>query len=308
MKKFLAIIFSAMILTSFTACNNDSSKEDASKAEGTASTTSTTSNSKDNSSETTEPSTENKLSDVPMAENAGELLKTGLHEFFVELDKDAYRLEINMITTTSNSSKIVIITRDGESISASTGESKDNLSKSIVTDNKGYVIDDEAKTVTWSEFEKDYAESYTEYLAQLFYVTNIKMTSSGKEKFGDTEMDYEEYKVTTEESSTSSNSSVESSKVEEQFIRYYFDNKTFKGMKIINGDNYYALMIASMTHDIPDGEFDIPSDYKLVQAEEYSYDIDGSESTASKDTSVDESTSLTASTESSKESTASSAE
>lgn len=294
MKKFLAIIFSAMILASFTACNNDSSEESASKAEGTSSTASATSNSESTSSETTETSAENKLSNASMAENAGELLKTGLHEFFVELDKDAYRLEINMTTTTSDSSKIIIITRDGESISAATGENNDNLSKSIVTNNKGYVIDDEAKTVTWSEFEEDYAESYTEYLAQLFYITNIEMIGSGKEKFGDTEMDYEEYKIIVEETSTTSDSSSESSKTEEQFVKYYFDNKTLKGMKIINGDDYYALMIVSMTHDIPDDEFNIPSDYELVQAEEYSYSIDDSESTASTDTSAETSTASSA--------------
>lgn len=47
-----------------------------------------------------------------------------------------------MFATASNSSKVVIITRDGNNISAATGDSKDNLSKSIVKDDKGYVIDD----------------------------------------------------------------------------------------------------------------------------------------------------------------------
>lgn len=296
MKRFFAIIMSALILASFTACNNDSASEtNTSKAEATSSTSSenesaessstesTTSASADSSSseassETTssETSTTNKLSNASMAENAGELLKDGLHNFFVELDEEKYRLEIDMSTTTSNSSKIVIITRDGDSISAATGESKDDMSKSIVKDNKGYVIDDEKKTVTWSEFEEGYAESYTEYLAQLFYVTDIEMVKSDKEKFGDKEMDYEEYKILVDESSSS-----ESSETEEQYVRYYFDNKEFKGMKIINGTDYYALRIVSMTHEIPDGEFDYPSGYELVEAEEYSYEIDGSSSTAS---------------------------
>lgn len=310
MKRFFAIILSALILTSFAACNNNSGTEtNASKAEdGTSSsasdnesksssslnseskasseTNSSSSKSEStssgsNSSETTsssETSDTNKLTNATMAKNAGTLLKDGLHNFFVELDEDKYRLEIDMSTTTSNSSKVVIITRDGNNISAATGDSKDNLSKSIVKDNKGYVIDDTEKTVTWSEFEEGYAESYTEYLAQLFYVTDIEMLKSGKEKFGDKEMDYEEYKIIVDESSSASS---ESSKTEEQHVKYYFDNKEFKGMKIINGNDYYALRIVSMTHEIPDGEFDYPSSYKLVQAEEYSYAVDGSSSAES---------------------------
>ena len=314
MKRFFAIILSALILTSFAACNNNSGTEtNASKAEGGTSSSASDSESKSssssnsesnassetnsgssisssksestssgsNSSETTsssETSDTNKLSNATMAKNAGALLKDGLHNFFVELDEDKYRLEIDMFTTTSNSSKVVIITRDGNNISAATGDSKDNLSKSIVKDDKGYVIDDTKKTITWSKFEEGYAESYTEYLAQLFYITDIEMLKSGKEKFGDKEMDYEEYKIIVNESSSASS---ESSKAEEQHVRYYFDNKEFKGMKIINGNDYYALRIVSMTHEIPDGEFDYPSDYKLIQAEESSYVLDGSSSAES---------------------------
>lgn len=311
MKKLFAIIMSALILTSFTACNNNSSTEAntsgveestkstssstestaASNSESAASdTTSVSSNggvtssstssktettsSKSESSETTSSetsSTPGKLSKATMAKNSGDLLKDGLHNFFVELDEDKYRLEIDMSTTTSDSSKIVIITRDGNNISAATGDSKDSLSKSIVKNDKGYVIDDEEKTVTWSEFEEGYAESYTEYLGQLFYITDIEKVESGKEKFGGKEMDFEEYKILADESSASS-------ETEDQHVRYYFDNKEFKGMKIINGNDYYALRIVSMTHDIPDGEFDYPSNYKLIQAEEYSYEIDGDSS------------------------------
>lgn len=312
MKRFFAIILSALILTSFAACNNDSGTEtNTSKVESGTSSSASDSESKSssssenktssetnsgssisssksestssgsNSSETTsssETSDTNKLSNATMAKNAGALLKDGLHNFFVELDEDKYRLEIDMFTTTSNSSKVVIITRDGNNISAATGDSKDNLSKSIVKDDKGYVIDDTEKTVTWSKFEEGYAESYTEYLAQLFYITDIEMLKSGKEKFGDKEMDYEEYKIIVNESSSASS---ESSKAEEQHVRYYFDNKEFKGMKIINGNDYYALRIVSMTHEIPDGEFDYPSDYKLIQAEESSYVLDGSSSAES---------------------------
>ena len=245
----------AMIAMSFTACNSGSDGESSSEISDT-----------------------NKLSNAAMAKNAGALLKVGLHNFFVELDEDKYRLEIDMFATASNSSKVVIITRDGNNISAATGDSKDNLSKSIVNDNKGYVIDDTKKTVTWSKFEEGYAENYTEYLAKLFYITDIEMLKSGKEKFGDKEMDYEEYKIIVNASSSASS---ESLKVEEQHVKYYFDNKEFKGMKIINGNDYYALRIVSMTHEIPDGEFDYPSDYKLIQAEEYSYAVDGSSSAES---------------------------
>ena len=225
MKRFFAIILSALILTSFAACNNDSGTEtNASKAEGGISSSASDSESRSssssenktssetnsgssestssgsNSSETTsssEISDTNKLSNAAMAKNAGALLKDGLHNFFVELDEDKYRLEIDMFATASNSSKVVIITRDGNNISAATGDSKDNLSKSIVKDDKGYVIDDTKKTITWSKFEKGYAENYTEYLAKLFYITDIEMLKSGKEKFGDKEMDYEEYKIIT---------------------------------------------------------------------------------------------------------------
>lgn len=232
MKRFFAIILSALILTSFAACNNDSGTEtNASKAEGGISSSASDSESRSssssesktssetnsgssksestssgsNSSETTsssETSDTNKLSNATMAKNAGALLKDGLHNFFVELDEDKYRLEIDMFTTTSNSSKVVIITRDKNNISAATGDSKDNLSKSIVKDDKGYVIDDTKKTITWSKFEKGYAENYTEYLAKLFYITDIEMLKSGKEKFGDKEMDYEEYKIIVNKSST----------------------------------------------------------------------------------------------------------
>lgn len=51
------------------------------------------------------------------------------------------------------------------------------------------------------------------------------MLKSGKEKFGDKEMDYEEYKIIVNKSSSASS---ESSKVEEQHVKYYFDNKEFK--------------------------------------------------------------------------------
>ncbi|MCI5654925.1 MAG: hypothetical protein SOT80_08725 [Candidatus Pseudoruminococcus sp.] len=305
MKRFFAIILSALILTSFAACNNNSATEtNTSKAEGGTSsstsesgnksssdsnsgskvsseTDSSSSKSESKSSETassSETSNTNKLSNASMAKAAGALLKDGLHNFFVELDEDKYRLEIDMSTTTSDKSKIVIITREGNDISAATGDSKDNLSKSIIKDNKGYVIDDTEKTVTWSEFEEGYAENYTEYLAQLFYITDIEMIKSGKEKFGDKEMEYEEYKILA---SSSSSTSSDASKAEEQHVRYYFDNKEFKGMKIINGNDYYSLRIASMTHEIPNGEFDYPSNYKLVQAKEYSYTIDGSSSAES---------------------------
>lgn len=282
MKKIFAIIMSALILTSFAACNNGSSDEGTSQTEGTSSTASenknTSSESSKSESTASETSEENKLSNLSMAKNAGDLLKTGLHEFFVELDQDKYRLEIDMNATTSNSSKIVIITRDGNNISAATGDNKNSLSKSIIKDNKGYVINDEKKTVTWSDFEENYAESYTEYLAQLFYITDLELLKSGKEKFGDKEMDYEEYKIIVKDSSSASS---ETSKADEQHVRYYFDNKVFKGMKIMNGNDYYALRIVSMTHDIPDGEFDYPSEYKLVKAEEYSYQIDGSSSAES---------------------------
>lgn len=316
MKKLFAIIMSALILASFAACNNNSSTETntstskaeestkstssategttSSKSESAASASDTTSvssnggvtsstttstaetgSSKPESSETTSSaaSEPGKLTKATMAKNAGDLLKDGMHNFFVELDEDKYRLEIDMSTTTSDSSKVVIITRDGNNISAATGESKDNLSKSIVKNDKGYVIDDEEKTVTWSEFEEGYAESYTEYLGQLFYITDIEKVKSGKEDFGGKEMDFEEYKILASESSNSS-------ETEDQYVRYYFDNKEFKGMKIINGNDYYALRIVSMTHDIPDGEFDYPSDYKLIQAEEYSYQIDGDSSSS----------------------------
>ena len=137
MKRFFAIILSALILTSFAACNNDSGTEtNASKVESGISSSASDSESRSssssesktssetnsgssklestssgsNSSETTsssETSDTNKLSNAAMAKNAGALLKDGLHNFFVELDEDKYRLEIDMFTTTSNSSKVV---------------------------------------------------------------------------------------------------------------------------------------------------------------------------------------------------------
>ena len=267
MKRFFAIILSALILTSFAACNNDSGTEtNASKAEGGISSSASDSESRSSSS------SENKTSSET---NSGSSESTSSGSNSSETTSSS---EISDTNKLSNSSKVVIITRDGNNISAATGDSKDNLSKSIVKDDKGYVIDDTKKTITWSKFEKGYAENYTEYLAKLFYITDIEMLKSGKEKFGDKEMDYEEYKIIVNKSSSASS---ESSKVEEQHVKYYFDNKEFKGMKIINGNDYYALRIVSMTHEIPDGEFDYPSDYKLIQAEEYSYAVDGSSSAES---------------------------
>lgn len=276
MKKILAILMAALITVSLAACGGTSSDEENTSNENKSTTqtvssdqSSSGSSSEASSSSETSETSEVVLSELSMPENAGSLLKKGLKGFLADLDKDNYRLAIHMSSSTTDP-KVVIITRSGDNITAATGESEEKLSKSVVKDNKGYVIDDEAKTVTWADFESGYAEGYTKYLASLFYVTNIEQTKTGKEKYGDDnkEMDFEEYKVIIEESSNASNASSESSKVEEQYLRYYFDNGTFSGMKVINGNDYYSLQIASLTDKIPAGEFDIPSDYKLVEAEE----------------------------------------
>ncbi len=284
MKKIFAILTAALMAAVFTACNNGSADE---KATSVASETSEQS-AADESSAASE-SSEIKLSELSSPEKAGDMLKKGLKTFLTELDKDNYRLNIYM-TTSNGDPKVVIITRSGENITAATGETEDKLSKSLVKDNKGYVIDDEAKTVTWAEFDSGYAEGYTEYLASLFYVTNIDSCKTGKEKYGteNKEMDYEEYKIVIEESSSASS---ESSSTEEQYVRYYFDNGTLAGMKVINGDEYYSMQIKSLTDKIPDGEFDIPSDYKLIKAEESSA---VSEEETSKETSETTSASSTA--------------
>lgn len=269
MKKIAAILFSAMLLLSFTACNSVDT-ESSVPEEGASSVSSEEAKKSSESSETSESSktsgssetSEIVLSKLDMPEKAGGLLKAGLKEFLVNLDKDDYCLKIDM-STSNSSNKIVIITRSGDNITAATGESEKDLNKSIVKNNKTYVIDDDAKTVTWAECESGYAEGYTEYLASLFYITNIEPTKSGKEKYGDKEMDYEEYKIIIQESS--SDSSNISAASEDQYVRYYFDNGNFAGMKIINGDDYYSLKVASLTHEIPNGEFNYPSDYKLVE-------------------------------------------
>lgn len=295
MKRILAVLMAALITASLAACgsteeetsNKSLSSESVSSDENSDKESSETSDSS-NSSESSESSenSEVALSELSMPEKAGELLKKGLKTFLTELDNDKYRLDIHM-SSSQTDPKVVIITRSGDSITAATGDSEENLSKSVVKDNKGYVIDDEAKTVTWADFDSGYAEGYTKYLATLFYVTNIEPSKTGKEKYGDEnkEMDFEEYKVILEESSTASDASSETSEIEEQYLRYYFDNGTFAGMKVMNGEDYYSLQIVSLTHEIPKDEFDIPSDYKLVEAEESSEEASSTasdvESTAS---------------------------
>ncbi len=277
MKKILAILTAALMTASLTACNGGS-EETSSESSGV-----TEQSAVSESSAAPESSESSKidLSEIPLPEKAGDMLKKGLKTFFTELDKDNYRL--NLYLSTYNSDPIVvIITRSGENISAATGATEDELSKTIVKNDKGYIIDDEAKTVTWAEIDSGYAEGYTQYLASQFYVTNIDFRKTGREKYGadNKEMDYEEYKVIVEESSYASS---ESSKAEEQYVRYYFDNGRLAGLKNIMGENkYYSMQIKSLTDKIPDGEFDIPSGYKLVEAEESSA---GSESESSQITS-----------------------
>lgn len=265
MKKImLSILLAAILTASLTACNSNetstSSKENDTGSNVSQPTSDQNDSSKDNTSSTDEAK-KNSFDDFVIPDTASERLKTALPAFYEKIKADKYNLTLENEfydgkDTANNIVNTSTIVKSGTSItSTSTSEGK-----AIVKDNKVYVVSDTDKTVTYTDTEEGFAENYSLYISSLFYSPNLEYKNNGKEKLGSTEYEYDEYLIPQDASKSSS-----SEEQSEEIIRYYFDkDNNFVGTKLIIDGQYYAIYIKSLTDKIPDGEFDYPSDYKMI--------------------------------------------
>lgn len=276
-KRTFAVVMAALVAVSFCACGSvdESVSGTSSKSTETSNNASSlTENSSLQSTASNDSSSENssytyELSDLTVPDAAGPLLKSGLNEFLNTMGKDKYYLKYSVECLTESTEGEVqsgenIVVRDGDKISSTfTDNITKSTNKQIVKDNKGYTIDDNEKTVTWTSVESNLIQNYTFSIVASFYIDSLELCGSGKEKLNGKEYDYEEYKPPKSESSE------ESSQIDEnQRARYYFDDGKLVGLKNISGDYYYTKIIITLNDEIPEGEFDYPSDYKLEESSE----------------------------------------
>lgn len=281
-KRTLAVITAALLTVSLSACANSSENStssvsntvsDESKDSGSSSEVSSQVNSSDGTSSESYADVYS-LSNLKVPDGAGSLLKKGLREFLDKIDKDKFNFKYSLECLTSETDGKVRkaenkVVRDGDKLSSTlvSDDVESGSNKQIIKDNKGYEVNDADKTVTWMSVESYIIDIYVYNTAGVFYINELELCGNGKEKIGNKEYDYEEYKQ------PESTSSSESSGVDEnQRARYYFDNGTLVGLKHINGDYYYTTMILELDEKISDGEFDYPSDYKLEERLEISGD------------------------------------
>lgn len=265
MKKIIfSVLLAAILSVSLTACNSDetstSSKEDNTGSNVSQPTSDQSNSSKDNTSSTDETK-KNSFDDFVIPDTASKRLKTALPAFFEKIKADKYNLTLENEfydgkDTANNIVNTSTIVKSGTSITSTST----NEGKAIVKDNKVYVVSDTDKTVIYTDTEEGFAENYSLYVSSLFYSPKLEYKSNGKEKLGSTEYEYDEYLIPLDESQSSS-----SEEQSEDIIRYYFDkDNNFVGTKLIIDGQYYAIHIKSLTDKIPDGEFDYPSDYKMI--------------------------------------------
>lgn len=265
MKKIISSIILAAILTvSFASCSSDDNSTSSNESGTSSNTSQPTSDQSDGSKDdtsSTDETNKNSFDDFVIPGTASKRLKTALPAFYEKMKADKYNLTLENEfydgeDTANNIVSTSTIVKSGTSItSTSTSEGK-----AIVKDNKVYVVSDTDKTVTYADTEEGFAESYSLYISSLFYSPNLEYKNEGKEKLGSAEYEYDEYLIPSD--ATESSSSEEQS---EEIIRYYFDkDNNFVGTKLIIDGQYYSIYIKSITDKIPDGEFDYPSDYKMI--------------------------------------------
>lgn len=279
-KRMLAIITAALLMASFTACSGGSDAGESGESSlsseklQSADTSQADASMDDTSSENYEDMYS--LSTLTIPDGAGPLMKSGLRVFLDKMDKDKFNLKYSIECLTEDTDGQVrfaenTVIRDGDKLVSilAADEIKSGSSKQIIKDNKAYEIDDTNKTVKWMNIEPYIIEAYVYNTAGIFYVDSLALCGSGKEKIGDKEYDYEEYKPP--EGSDNSNTSG----YYEQRARYYFENGSIVGLKHINGEYYYTTMVLELGENIPKGEFDYPPEYKLEERLEISDDTDG---------------------------------
>jgi len=113
----------------------------------------------------------------------------------------------------------------------------------VIKDNQTYTIFDDQKTYMASPATQDNSSINTE----ITDTSGIEFTGSGSEEYHGRMLPYEEYKT------------------DAASVRYYMDGDNLAGIRTIPAEGMSVDMeIVEMSQNIPDGLFDIPSDYTAI--------------------------------------------
>ena len=233
MRKFFLVLVAVMVLLS--GCGKEN-PENKSETPDTDTQQTQISKPEDVAFETVEPSTDEPI--ITEESQEGDYTSVFISKF---LDSGTYYLKTNVIE--NGETEQIEMAVSGEKTAY-----KDNSGIQIVDgDTLYYVMSDQKCVFKQSNAQKLFENATNFILERQMSGNKEKLVSTGKEDIKGQELSYEEF----------SN--------EGRTIKYYYDDKTIRYVKAIKADGTEKLtQVLELTHTIPEGLFDIPSDY-IVQ-------------------------------------------
>lgn len=151
-----------------------------------------------------------------------------------------YRTSMNIEGQAIEVEATVAVSGDNTAVISKTNGMESTM---ITKDGKSYVIDHTGKTIMILPETPDAQDSGFDGTTGIVNVdSDIAFLGDGKEG----NLTYEEY------------SSMDGT------IRYYFDGETFVKMVVTSGGQTMTMEILEFTDTVPEGIFDIPSDYQTI--------------------------------------------
>ena len=241
-KRIIALILCLfMLIFLISACKPDAGKDGDSQTNAQNSTSSGELSPGEASPQTTDNQPPKIESDVPANENAGNAQQTGnktTEKYFSELSSGFYHMKIKMSGLPGMNGEMEIYAKDGlqamrveSELGAMRVVHRDNKVYSIIESQKMYIVTDIAKAVNTGRIVTE----------------GMNYLGSGAAEFNGRNLPYDEY-----------------TNKDGYKMRLFTDGGRLAGIQNIAEETVVEIIIFVMDKDIPDGVFEIPSDYQEI--------------------------------------------
>lgn len=278
MKRKFAALFLAMVLAvSATACTGNTNTESTASQSPATSTVSTV-ESKDESKNESKSENESSKADESSKEettsssdaDVKDLIQTG----YIDIVKDGkYYIKMNMDTSAMSGTETsgvdipesitmtIATDASNKKMYMDMGMSMLGFSKIIVADGKQWMLSDENKAAYYTETTSDVESQFESLTGTALKTDGIKYVSDSEKEFNGKQCIAVVYNVPANNNLTTSIASASAFASTDQ--TYYFDKSTKElvGITVDANGTKSDVIIEEITKDIPDGLFDIPSDY-----------------------------------------------
>ena len=273
-KRIMAILFTALLAVSFTACGNGDNSGSSSSAPASSVTTESKAESSEESKAEESGSTE-----------LGEKTKAALGI----MQGDEYTMSLSITVETadgstsengSGSSMLSLLGSGG--IGIDTVKTKDGRSRMAMTfgtitfdtltlPEGSYVLDSANKIAyfTKADGSSDSPVSGlmdTESISGMMQPDGLNFKESGKEEFNGKNCDFELYTVKPPvdqlEAPAEDGSSVDSSSLEYD-VKFYFDGEKLEGMYIKNNANSFTAVVNELSSTVDESKLKVPDGYEV---------------------------------------------